>query len=129
MTFILVPERGEDVQINAWNWRPTLELLLAAGLISEEQHERMGAQGAGGSVDAEQAGRIAEVIAAKLSDMKSGERLLADLTITSEPKTKWYITPETKPGDIAVNDAYSASYEWLSKFAEFCKRSGGFEVY
>lgn len=28
--FILVPNQGEDIQINAWNWRATLELLFAA---------------------------------------------------------------------------------------------------
>ncbi len=43
MTFILVPEQGEDVQVNAWNWRPTLELLRAEGLLTEENYERMAA--------------------------------------------------------------------------------------
>jgi hypothetical protein len=44
MSFILVPKHGDDVQVNAWNWRPTLELLLREGLISEELHDRMGAR-------------------------------------------------------------------------------------
>ena len=32
MSFILVSSEREDLQVNAWNWRPTLELLFAAGL-------------------------------------------------------------------------------------------------
>jgi hypothetical protein len=23
MSFILIPNEGEDIQVNAWNWRPT----------------------------------------------------------------------------------------------------------
>ena len=128
MSFILVPKRGDDVQVNGWNWRPTLELLLREGLISEELHERMGAQGAGGEVDADLADRIAEAIERTLETMKPGERMLADLTVTDRPKTKWVIGPETRPDEIDVNDMYSATYEWLVKFAGFCRRSGGFEV-
>lgn len=128
MSFILVPKRGDEVQVNAWNWRPTLELLLREGLISEELHERMGAQGAGGEVDAELAARIAEAIERTLKAMKPGERMLADLTLTDRPKTKWVITPETRPDEVDAKDMYSATYEWLAKFAGFCRSSGGFEV-
>jgi hypothetical protein len=35
MSFILIPTHGEDVQVNAWNWRPTLLLLRDANLIDE----------------------------------------------------------------------------------------------
>jgi hypothetical protein len=34
MSFILVPKEGEELQVNGWNWRPTLQLLLAAGVIT-----------------------------------------------------------------------------------------------
>jgi len=128
MSFILVPKRGEDVQINAWNWRPTLELLLGEGVISGEQYELMGAQGTGGKVDAELADRIAEAVERRLMVMKSGERMLGDLTVTAKPKTKWVITPESGSDEIDANDMYSATYEWLKQFADFCRRSGGFEV-
>ena len=36
MAFILTAESGEEVVINAWNWRPTLELLREAGLIADD---------------------------------------------------------------------------------------------
>jgi hypothetical protein len=127
MTFILVPNQGDDVQINGWNWRPTLELLHAANLLSEEQYERMGAQGAGGRVDAELACRIADVVEHKLVEMKPGERMRADLVVTAEPKKRW--SSDMKEDDVDVNEIYSATYEWLTEFAAFCRRSGGFEVY
>jgi hypothetical protein len=128
MSFILVPKRGDDVQINAWNWRPTLELLLKEGLISEELHDRMGAPCTGGEVDAELADRIAEVIGRTLKVMRPGDRIRADLTVTDQPKNKWVIRPETRPEEMDVNDIYSATYEWLAEFAEFCRSSGGFKV-
>jgi hypothetical protein len=28
MTFILVSAKGNELQVNAWNWRPTLDLML-----------------------------------------------------------------------------------------------------
>jgi len=129
MSFILVPKHGDDVQVNGWNWRPTLELLRSENLINAESYERMAAQGCGGQVDAALAFRIAEVIERKLAVMKSGERILADLTVTARPKKEVIITPETKPHEIDNIDLYSASYEWLVRFRDFCRRSGGFVVY
>ena len=129
MTFILVPKRGDALQINAWTWCPTLELLLRERLIGEELYERMGTQGAGGEVGAGLASRIADAIERRLGDMKPSERMLADLTVTDRPKAKWVITPATRPDELDTNDIYSATYEWLTTFAKFCRGSGGFEVY
>jgi hypothetical protein len=126
MTFILVPKQGDDVQVNGWNWRPTLELLYAENLLSLENYERMGAQAAGGKVDAELAARIADVVERKLVQMRPGGRMRADLVVTAEPKQRW--NSDAKPGEIDVNDTYSATYEWLVEFAAFCRRSGGFKV-
>lgn len=128
MSFILVPKRGDDVQVNGWNWRPTLELLLREGLISEELHERMGTQGAGGEVDEELAGRMAEAVERSLEAMKPGERMRADLTVTDRAKPTFSFGLGTRPDETDVNELYSATYDWLAKFAAFCSRSGGFEV-
>ena len=48
MALILIPRNGEDVKINAWNWRPTLELLRKANLIDDDLYERMGRMGTSG---------------------------------------------------------------------------------
>lgn len=62
MTFILVPVQGEDLQVNAWNWRPTLELLFAAGVITEIEHTLLGCHGCGAKVDSKKAAQIANVV-------------------------------------------------------------------
>jgi hypothetical protein len=129
MTFILVPKQGEDIQVNAWNWRPTLELLRVEGLITEQDYARMGAQGCGGQVDAVLACRIADVVENRLLAMKPGERMRADLTVTAMPKVQQIFTPDPKPNEFDATDLYSATYEWLATFKNFCRGSDGFEVY
>jgi hypothetical protein len=118
MSFILIPKHGEDVQVNGWNWRPTLQLIRSNSLIDDETLQRMSAHGCGGSVDGETAIRIAEVTLSKLGQMCPGERMQYDLTITATPKS----------GQIGADDVYAATFEWLETFALFCQRSGGFSV-
>ncbi len=120
MSFILVPKAGSDLVINGWNWRPTLMLLSGAGLLSTEEFERMGANGCGGCADAAKTARFAEVIDAQLKKMKSGERMRADLSVTASPQP---LDLKSDP-----NELYSASFDWLLRFRDFCRASGGFEV-
>jgi hypothetical protein len=123
MTFILVPlhaDPNDDLQVNAWNWRPTLELVSRAGLLDDEAVERASAQGAGGRVTAEQALRIAEFLDRYLGDLTPGQRVRSDGTVTSEPKN-YQLDQEPR-------ELYSATYEWLSQFRDFCRTSGGFTV-
>jgi hypothetical protein len=128
MGFILIPKNGEKIFINAWNWRPTLELLRDAELIDEDLFERMGTHGCKAEVDAPTACRIADFIQTRLCAMKSEQRVLYDLTITDRPKKPLIITPDTKADQIDAVDVYSASYEWLVQFRDFSMTSGGFEV-
>ena len=128
MTFILVPSQGEDLQVNAWNWRPTLELMLAQNVITEDDHERMGAHGCSGKVDAEKASRIADAILDKLMSMNPEERLLANLSVSKSPKKFAVFGTGVNAEQIDVNELYSTTYEWLEEFSKFCRSSGGFEV-
>jgi hypothetical protein len=41
MSFILAARNEEELQVNAWNWRPTLLLLLNENLIDLEHHDRL----------------------------------------------------------------------------------------
>lgn len=128
MSFILIPKNGEDTKINAWDWRPTIELLRSAHVIDDDLFERMGTHGFKAEVDAATANRIADFLETRLRAMKPEQRVLADLTVTDTPKKRLIITPGTKIDQIDAIDAYSASYEWLIKFREFSRNSGGFEV-
>lgn len=128
MSFILIPTRGEDIQVNAWNWKPTLELLRAANLINDDMHERLGIHAAGGNVNAESTCKIADFLDAQLAAMKPGDRIRADLQISSTPKEPVLFTPGMKMEDIDAFELYSATYDWLVMFRDFCRRSDGFRV-
>lgn len=128
MSFILVPKEGEDLQVNAWNWRPTLELLFDAGVITEEDYDVMECQGCGGEVDRDKADRIADVVVGKLNSMNPGQRMLADLSVSSEPKKLAVFSLNMSADDIDNNELYSATFKWLDTFAKFCRSSKGFKV-
>jgi hypothetical protein len=130
MSFILEANRRGQLQVNAWTWRPTLELLLNENLIDRERYELLGANGCGAEVDRELASRFADAIERRLkwADMKEGHRMLADLTITSDERKPVAFSPAESADAVDVNDLYSATYEWLITFGEFCRGSGGFKV-
>ena len=131
MAFILIPRNGEDVKINAWNWRPTLELLRKANLIDDDLYERMGRMGTSGRraiVDAGTAVRIADFLDEYLRTMNAGDRVRYDLTVTNEAKKPLIFTPGMQTDKIDVANAYSATYEWLVRFSDFARVSGGFEI-
>jgi hypothetical protein len=129
MSFILKAAH-DDLQVNAWNWRPTLELLLAEGAITGEQHELLGANGCGGRVDADTAVHMADVIDRRLTStqMQPDQRMLADLTVGPRRRVPIVFSPNDSAASIDANDLYSASYDWLVAFRDFCRLSGGFEV-
>jgi hypothetical protein len=128
MAFILTSKRGESVTINAWNWRPTIALLLDAKLIDNETHERLGTHGCRGEIDEETARGIADFIESKLKNMKPGDRIRYDLTVTGEPQELAVFSPDGTPPKVDPVDIYSSKYEWLVTFRDFCQTSGGFVV-
>jgi hypothetical protein len=128
MSFILIPNQGDDVQVNAWNWRPTLEFLRAQDIITTDHAELLGCNGCGARVDAHLANRIAAAVEKKLSTIGPDDRMRVDLTASSNPKVPQVFGPDTEPNDIDVTNLYSATYEWLVTFKDFCKRCGGFMV-
>jgi len=128
MSFILVPEKGEELQVNAWNWRPTLELLLAVAVISEEDYDVLGVHGCGGRVNSEKAEQIADAVSKKVSSMNSGDRLRSDLSITNEPKKLAVFSPGMNASELDTDELYAATFDWLTEFEKFCRHSGGFNV-
>lgn len=128
MAFILISKNGEEIKINAWNWRPTLELLRDAGLIDDDLCERMGTVGRAANLDAATAIRVADFLEMRLNTMRPEQRILADLTTTDKPKKQVTFAAGMRTEEIDAVDLYSASYEWFLQFRDFCRTSGGFEV-
>lgn len=56
-----------------------------------------------------------------LNEMPKGDRISLDLELISEPDDF-----EFHRDDLSKN--YSATYDWLQKFSEFCLKCNGFNV-
>lgn len=119
MAFSLVPTTGEDIWINAWNWRPTEELVRRTGIVPGETLELL--EYGIGEVTAEQAGRIADFLDDYLSRLTPNDRVTLAGQVIDEPDTY-----EFHRDDLSRN--YSASYEWLTRFRDFCRTSNGFTM-
>jgi hypothetical protein len=128
MTVILVPANGGDVQINWFNWRPTVALLVRKGVLPVgERAERCLANGCGGYLTSQEAEDAAAMLASVLSAIKTGDRVMMDGSINDRPKD--YSRPISEWDEAETWDHYSAAYEWLKTFEEFCRTSNGFRVY
>lgn len=126
MAVILQPSRGEDLMLNWWTWRPILAVLVRAGIVpAGEREERCSANGCGGYLSEGEALRAADYVASLVGRMQPGERLLHDGTVTNKPKEPLVTASEL---DDNPQRSYSADYEVLKQFAEFCRRSCGFRV-
>jgi hypothetical protein len=121
MTVILMPREGEDLQVNWWNWRPTLELFRAHSVLDEVKIEMMGANGTGVEATEAEATFIADFLNSYVERLGPNGRVRLDLTITDEPDTF-----ELFRNDPENN--YSATVDWLRSLQRFCLTSKGFKV-
>jgi hypothetical protein len=119
VSFSLVPTTGEEIWINAWNWRPTEALVRRTGIVPDETLELL--EYGISEVTAEQAGRLAGFLDDYLSRLGPRDRVLLDGQVVDEPDTF-----EFHREDLARN--YSATYEWLTRFRDFCRTSNGFTM-
>ncbi|GII75875.1 hypothetical protein Sru01_08570 [Sphaerisporangium rufum] len=121
MSWKLETPSGESLHVNAWNWRPTLELLEESGVLDAETIAFLGFNG-DFDLTGEQAQRIAAFLDTYLADVPVGGRVLLDGSITTEPDTF-----EFHRDDLARN--YSATVPWLTRFRDFCRTAtAGFTV-
>jgi len=126
MTVILV-DRGDDqhdLQINWWNWRPILALLRQANLIDDEQFERMGANGCGGELSAEEALDAAIFLKSQILPLlQDNEQVHVDGNVSLSP-TEWQPISSTPDYEL-----YATRKSCLEDFIAFCESSRGFVVY
>lgn len=127
MTVILVPANGDDMQINWWNWRPLVALMVRADVLPVgEREERCLANGCGGYLSAAEAKSAAEHIESLIAELSSNEGVLLDGEVTTDKVDHDKPISEFDESDKWV--IYSAKRQVLERFAEFCRKSGGFEV-
>jgi len=125
VSVILVPVNHEtaDLQLNWWIWRTVLAELKRSNLVSEEQFERMSGNGSGGAASADDCDMFGRHLEEVVRLLKSGDRLLADGTVTDEPHSH-----ELDMAPNASHKNYSATAEHLQLFIDFCKTCAGFTV-
>lgn len=125
MSFVLIDRRdpAHTLTLNAWTWRPLLDILYAIVPLNDERYALLGSN-ASGAFTTSESRRIATVLRRELlARLSPGERILPDTTITSEPDDDQL---QRAPGELWRN--YSVSYKSLVQFIEFCETSHGFEV-
>ncbi len=91
--------------------------------LDAERFERLQRNGAGAELSTLEAEQVADFLIDYLELFPKDGRLLLDGSVTQEPK-----------GSLAFDDGdferhYSASYDWLIRFRDFCRSSGGFKVF
>jgi hypothetical protein len=127
LAVLLVPASGEDWMLNWWNWRPLVALLVRSGILPEsERAERCLSNFSGGGLSADEALRAASYIEALLPTIQQEQRILLDGKLTEEPIN--YTKSISELDQQEIWNSYSVKREVLAQFAEFCRRSGGFEV-
>lgn len=127
MSFTLIDLGSENFEFraNVWNWKTTLEIIKSFDLIDEGKLRQMNYTATGVKVSHEDAHRIGEKIRDEiLPKLELNKRIFMDLSITDKPDDGTLYRDEDEQWK-----NYSADYEWLKEFSEFCLKSKGFQVY
>lgn len=131
--------KGEYFRSNIWGWPTILDAIADTGVLPEEMVEQM-AFNMGAGPDAEQSIALADALDEKLASLSSDgtffshESQYAKMgTATVATEMLKMVKEMMKSGDISsakpTSEEFAADVEFLREFAEFCRESGGFEVW
>lgn len=127
MSFTLIDLSSENFEFraNVWHWKTALEIIKSFDILSENNLRQMNYNATGVKIDREEVHAIGERIRDEiLPKLAPDKRIYADLSITDQPDDGTLY----KDGDEQWKN-YSADYDWLKEFSEFCLKSKGFQVY
>ena len=127
MSFTLLDLGSENFEFNAnvWNWKATLEVIKSFDIVSEGKIKQMNYNGTGVKLDKDETHIIGEKIRDEiLPKLEPNKRIFADLSITDAPDDGTLYKDEDEQWK-----NYSASYDWLKDFSDFCLKSKGFQVF
>ena len=127
MSFTLIDTGSENFELtaNVWTWKAALEVIKSFDVIGEGAIRQMTYNATGVAVSLEDAHAIGTRVRDELlPKMSEKGRIYADLSITDKPDDKTLHRDEDEQWK-----NYSASYDWLKEFSEFCLRSKGFRVF
>ena len=127
MSFTLLDLGSENFELsaNVWTWKTTLEIIKSFDILSDGKLRQMEYNATGVKLEKEEAQLIGEKIRDEvLPRLAPNKRIFSDLSITDKPDDGTL----HKDGDEQWKN-YSASYDWLKDFSEFCLKSKGFQVF
>ena len=127
MSFTLMDtgSEGFEFRANVWNWKTVLEIIKSFDIVGEGKLRQMTYNATGVTIEKEDA----HAIGAKIRDeilpkLAPNKRIFADLSITDAPDDGTLYNDDDEKWK-----NYSASYDWLKDFSEFCLNSKGFQVF
>ena len=127
MSFTLLDSGAESFEFraNVWNWRTALEIIKDFDILSDGKLRQMEYNATGVKLERDEAHLIGEKIRSEiLPKLKPNKRIYADLSITDAPDDGTLYKDEDEQWK-----NYSADYDWLKEFSEFCLKSKGFQVF
>ena len=114
-----------EFRANVWNWKPTVEIIKSFDIVDEGKLRQMNYNATGAKFSQEEAQTIGERIRDEiLPKLAPNKRIFLDLSITDAPDDGALFQDEDEKWK-----NYSASYESLKEFSEFCLKSKGFQVF
>lgn len=127
MSFTLIDLSSENFELSSsvWSWKPTLEIIKSLNIISEGKLRQMEYAATGVKIELEDAHDIGRKIQEKiLPQLEPNKRMFMDLSITDAPDDGTIYRDEDEKWK-----NYSANYDWLKEFSDFCLKSKGFQVF
>ncbi len=127
MSYILIDKSENNFEFNAsvWNWKTVVEIIRSFDLLNSGIVRELSMNPSGVSISKEDAKTIGERIRAEiLPKLEPNKRIYSNLTITDEIDDGVFHKDE----DMQWKN-YSAKYDWLSDFSDFCLQSSGFQIY
>jgi hypothetical protein len=127
MSFTLMDtgSEGFEFRANVWNWKTVLEIIKSFDIVGEGKLRQMTYNATGVTIEKEDAHAIgAKIRDELLPKLEPNKRIFMDLSITDAPDdgTLYHDDDEKWKN-------YSAGYDWLKEFSEFCLNSKGFQVF
>jgi len=127
MSFTLLDNGAENFEFraNVWNWKTVIEIIKDFDVLSESKIKQMNYNATGVKLNTNEAHLIGDKIRNEiLPKLEPNKRIFADLSITDAPDDGTLYRDEDEQWK-----NYSADYDWLKDFSEFCLKSKGFQVF
>lgn len=128
-------EKGSYFRSNIWGWPGILDAIAETGVLPDEMVEAM-ASNMGAGPDEAQSLALADALDAKLASIPAGgtfmseESKYAQMGTATVARVMLEMLPMVDKEAKAVATAdFSTDVDFLREFAEFCRDSGGFEVW